>query len=56
MEKKEEKKEKEENIPLCGEGIGQRPLWGRCPKMAVWRPQVAVWRPQVAVWRLQVAV
>ena len=53
---KKEKEEKEENIPLCGEGIGQRPLWGRCPKMAVWRPQVAAWRPQVAVWRLQVAV
>ena len=34
MEKKKEKekKEKEEKIPLCGEGIGQRPLRGRCPK------------------------
>ena len=29
-EKKEEKKE-EEKFPLC-ESIGQRPLWGRCPK------------------------
>ena len=25
-----EEKEKEEKIPLC-EGIGHRPLWGRCP-------------------------
>ena len=30
MEEKEEKEE--EKIPLCGEGIGQRPLRGRCPK------------------------
>ena len=29
---KEEKKEKEEKFPLCGEDIGQRPLRGRCPK------------------------
>ena len=31
-EEKEEEKKEEENIPLCGEDIGQRPLRGRCPK------------------------
>ena len=32
-EAKGEKEEKEEEkIPLCGEGIGQRPLRGRCSK------------------------
>ena len=32
--KKEEEEEEEEKIPHMCESMGQRPLWGRCPKRA----------------------